>query len=123
MKLWGRECHLLCVTSCTVCCYGATYENACIRHIRWSGYLCGANKVVNFKQDDHAGTDTTKKYTIHYYNYLVVEVTHRLFFTSYKVIGPVSKFYKFLPKEEQEVSRELWERKAENENNTGQKDS
>jgi hypothetical protein len=112
MKPWGRECHLLFVTSCIACYYGTTYENACIRHIRWSGYLCGANKVVNFKQEDYAGTDTTKKDTVRYDNYVVVEVTYRLFFASYKVIGPVSKFYKFLPKEEQEVSRELWEMKS-----------
>lgn len=110
MKLWGRECHLLFVTSCTACYYGFSYENDCIMHIRWSGYICGDNKVVNFKQEDYAGTYTSKKYTVRYDNYVVVEVTRRLFFTSYKVIGPVSKFYKFLPKEEQEVSRELWER-------------
>lgn len=110
MKLWGRECHLLFVTSCAACYYGFSYENDCIMYIRWAGYLCGANKVVNFKQEDHAGIDTIKKYTVHYYKYLVVEVTHRLFFTSYKVIGPVSKFYKFLPKEEQEASRKFWEK-------------
>lgn len=110
MKLWGRECHLLTVTSAIACCYGLTYEDGCIHYIRWSGYLSGDNKVISFKQEDHAGVGTIKKHSILYYNYVVVEVTHRLFFTSYKVIGPVSKFYKFLPKEEQEVSRNIWEK-------------
>lgn len=109
MKLWGRECHLLIVTSCTACYYGVSYENDCIMYIRWAGYLCGDNKVVNFKQEDRAGIDTSKKDTTRYYKYVVVEVTHRLFFTSYKVLGPVSTFYKFLPKGEQEASRKLFE--------------
>lgn len=123
MKLWGRENHLLVVTSCRACYYCISYENDCIMHIVWAGYLYGDNKVVNFKQEDIAGIYTSKKDTVRYDNYVVVEVTRRLFFTSYKVIGSVSKFYKFLPKEEQEASRKLWERKIENENKTGQKDS
>jgi len=113
MKLWGRECHLLIVTTCTACYYGISYKNDYIRHIQWAGYLGGYNKVVNFKQEDRAGTYTDKDGAPCYYNCVVVEVTHRLFFTSYKVMGSVRKFYMFLPKEEQEYSRKLLERKTE----------
>lgn len=117
MKLWGRECHLLFVTACTACYYGVTYEPDYIEHIRWAGYLCGSNKIINFTQEDRAGTYMLKDQALHYEKFLVIEVTRRLFFTSYKVIGPVRNFYMFLPKEEQEASRKLWERKTENETN------
>lgn len=119
MKLWSRECHLLTVTSCAVCYLGATHRNEHIRYIKWCGYLCGDNKVVNFKQEDPAGTYVSKgNQSIRYYNHVVVQVTHRLFFTSYIVMGRVSRFYKLLPKEEQEAIRKLWERSIENEFNT-----
>lgn len=46
-----------------------------------------------------------------------INKVRRLFLTSYKVIGPVRNFYMFLPKEEQEASRKLWERRTKNETN------
>ena len=117
MKLWGREYHLLVVTAGTACYSGTTYSEDRIRYICWSGYLYGYKKIVNFTQEDLAGTYALKNKSIHYDQCLVVEVTRRLFLTSYKVLGPVSTFYKFLPKGEQEVCRSVWERKTENETN------
>ena len=42
---------------------------------------------------------------------------------SYKILGPANQFYMWLPKDEQELSRKLWENKDDRKKRTGKKKS
>ena len=112
MKIWGNEFHLMFVTDATAVYYG-DYEDAIIDHIWWEGYIYDVNKVVTFKQRSRVGTYKPKNKNRQFYKYVVVEVTNHLFMKSYKILGPVHQFYTWLSKDEQEISRKLWDNKNE----------
>ena len=112
MKIWGNEFHLMFVTDATAVYY-SDYEDALIDHIRWEGYIYGVNKVVTFKQRSRVGTHKPKNKNRQFYKFVVVEVTNHLFMKSYKILGPVHQFYMWLSKDEQEISRKLWNNKNE----------
>ena len=110
MKFWGNEFHLMRVTDSTAVYYG-DYKDELIDHIRWEGYIYGVNKVVTFKQRSRVGTHKPKNKNRQFYKYVVVEVTNHLFMKSYKILGPVHQFYVWLPEDERESCRQLWEKK------------
>ena len=122
MKIWGNEFHLMFVTDATAVYYGDD-EGSPIDHIRWDGYINGVNKVVTFKHNSRAGTYKPENKNRQFYKYVVVEVTNHLFMKSYKILGPVHQFYMWLPKDEQELSRKLWENKDDRKKRTGKKKS
>lgn len=109
MKLWGTEYHMMFVTSATGSYYNEFVDWG-MKHVTWNGFLCGANKIITFTEESWGGTFKVKGVR-HFEKFLVVEVTRHLFAKSYKILGPVRNFYMFLPKEEQEASRKLWDKK------------
>jgi hypothetical protein len=109
MKLWGNEYHLMLVTSATLVYYNESVY-CDMKRVKWRGNLYGINKIVTFNEESWEGTYKVKG-NVYFEKFLVVEVTSRLFTKSYKILGPVRNFYMFLPKNEQEASRKLWDKK------------
>ena len=122
MKFWGTEYHLMVATDASAV-YAGDYEDDLIVYYKWNGYVNGVNKIVSFTHDGREGTFLPKEGNRQFYRFVVVEVTTRFFHNSYTILGPASQFYMWLPKDERESCRQLWENKDDRKKRTSKKKS
>lgn len=99
MKFWGNQMHFLNVSHITKIIRD---DGEWAGYNQVNGFIPYLKKKVSFKQYGWEGTFLNKKGNRKVQAYTVVQVTYRFFIpVKYDIIGPLTKFYSFIPIKEQ----------------------